>query len=392
MWPFFVVFMFTFAEIEAEDSAEANVARMVQLVEHQEDQLRQVLNPLEQSQFNIESKDLKLMERIGAGGCGWIHQATLGENTIVAAKEIMSTTIDPDDIVDFEHEARMLTQMNHPHVLRVFGFCTKTAEESKDHQEHKYIVTEFAPNGSLEDAIEGAVKIAQIIQQSNSGAIRMPFTKLQSLEWAVQIAAGMAFLHGRGFVHRDMKPQNVLLNKSNDALVADLGTVRKVPTADNKEVSPWDGIGVEVKTDEAKSKKLKEFVQQFRSNKPQQERYDPTMTKSNGTVLFMAPEQYTVEYSYPVDVWAYGVTLVRLFTLKWPYEEENVVRLVLGVAKGELRPIEVEEEDVPDMEVLVVIKECLNFDPKQRPSFKTIERKLSAALKRCRKSGGVSSP
>ena len=50
----------------------------------------------------------------------------------MAAKEIMSTTIDPDDILEFEHEARMLTQLNHPQVLRVFGFCTKTAEESKD--------------------------------------------------------------------------------------------------------------------------------------------------------------------------------------------------------------------------------------------------------------------
>ena len=86
----------------------------------------------------------------------------------------------------------------------------------------------MAPNGSLENAIEAAEAIQKIIQNSKSGAVKMPFTKLDALEWAIQIASGMAFLHGRGFVHRDIKPQNILLNKSNDALVADLGTVRQL--------------------------------------------------------------------------------------------------------------------------------------------------------------------
>ena len=93
----------------------------------------------------------------------------------------------------------MLTQMNHPCVLRVLGFCTKPAEENEDGQEHKYIVTEFAPNGSLENVIDGAEKIAKIIQDTGSGAIPMPFTKLQALEWALQISSGMAFLKEENF-------------------------------------------------------------------------------------------------------------------------------------------------------------------------------------------------
>ena len=97
--------------------------------------LESATNPLEQDQFVIHPDDLNLGPRIGAGGCGFIYKATLGANTVVAAKEIITAMMDPKDLKEFEHEARMLTQMNHPHVLRVLGFCTLLAENSTDDME-----------------------------------------------------------------------------------------------------------------------------------------------------------------------------------------------------------------------------------------------------------------
>ena len=206
--------------------------------------LESATNPLEQDQFTILPEDLNLGPRIGAGGCGLIYKATLGANTVVAAKEIITAMMNPKDLKEFIHEARMLTQMNHPQVLRVLGFCTVLAEDSMDDMEHKYIVTEFAPNGTLENAIEDAIAVAKIIKETNSKVIKMPFTKIQALEWALQIASGMTFCHRRGFIHRDLKPQNILLNKSNDALVADLGTVRNTGSGKNPDGTSPAGMTI----------------------------------------------------------------------------------------------------------------------------------------------------
>ena len=366
-----------------------------QLQLEQEVKLQHVLNPLEQSQFLIDSNELHLTELIAQGGNGLVYQATLGENTTVAAKEIINATIDPEDIFDFEHEARMLTQLNHPHVLRVFGFCTKTAKESKDNLEHKYIVTEFAPNGSLEHVILAAEKISKIIDETKSRAVKMPFSKMQALEWAVQIASGTAFLHRKGFVHRDIKPQNVLLNKSNDALVADLGTVRRPPSG----LYPDDDAKV-TQRKTMSSEELEKHMQDW--NEEEHKLYLETcqnddknrgslqgMTFMRGTALFMAPEQFQSEdYSYPVDVWAYGVTLVRLFTLKWPYPIDRngpLQPLVVGIARGELVPRVVQLHEVPHQEVKKVIHDCLQFEAQVRPTFSEIEKRLTAALQSCKR-------
>ena len=100
---------------------------------------------------------------------------------------------------------------------------------------------------------------------------------------------------------------------------------------------------------------------------------------------YMAPEQsWSEEYSFPVDVWSYGCTLVRLFTLRDIYPSGYGIReLLYGVAHNELRPIEVQIEDVPHSDVLDVIHDCLQFQGNRRPSFKDIERRLKNALDKC---------
>ena len=185
---------------------------------------------------------------------------------------------------------------------------------------------------------------------------------------------------------RDMKPQNVLLNKSKDALVADLGTVRLAATKDRVNV-----IGEEQRQF-LLNEKLKLFERcsdpetgGANVNQTHKSINATGVTAALGTPAYMAPEQtWSEEYSFPVDVWSYGCTLVRLFTLRDIYASGYGIReLMYAVAHNELRPIEVQIEDVPHSDVLDVINDCLQFQGNKRPSFKDIEQRLKNALDKC---------
>jgi len=101
-------------------------------------------------------------------------------------------------------------------------------------------------------------------------------------------------------------------------------------------------------------------------------------------INLQAPEQFNNEYSYQIDVWAFGVTMCRLFSLKWPYPTTiGVNELIRKVGAGLLRPDPLSVEDVPEPDVLNVMNQCLLFDPLKRPTFLEIVERLGVSLKNC---------
>ena len=110
-----------------------------------------------------------------------------------------------------------------------------------------------------------------------------------------------------------------------------------------------------------------------------------TLFYFNGCIVAgQAPEQFHQEYSYQIDVWAFGVTLCRLFSLKWPYPSDiGLNDLIFAVGTGALRPNFLEEDDVPDPDVLNVVNQCLLFDPLKRPTFVEIVKRLGVSLDNC---------
>ena len=103
------------------------------------------------------------------------------------------------------------------------------------------------------------------------------------------------------------------------------------------------------------------------------------------TTLSLFSSSFLVYFS-SVDVYAYGLMMIRLFTLKLPYPIEvcTMKQLMDGGRAGILVPTQIKEEDVPDASVFHIINACLEKAPSERPTFKIIEETLSNALKRCR--------
>lgn len=138
---------------------------------------------------------------LGAGGMGSVHRALeLATGRIVAIKRMKNA--DPSAIKRFQREASAIARLNHPHVLNLM-------QAARD-EDGDYLVLECAPNGSLADRLKKDGKLPPE----------------EVLTIARKIGAALSYAHGKGCIHRDVKPHNILLSESNEPKLADFGLAR----------------------------------------------------------------------------------------------------------------------------------------------------------------------
>jgi Tol biopolymer transport system component len=162
----------------------------------------------------------RIVAAIGAGGMGEVyraHDTRLGRD--VAVKVLSrNLTHDPDSLRRFEQEARAAGMLNHPNILAIYDIGTEG--------DQRYIVSEL---------LEGESLRARIRQQ---GAL--PARK--AIDYAGQLARGLAAAHERGIVHRDLKPENVFLTRDGLVKILDFGLVKlmapRVPGGPSDEHAP----------------------------------------------------------------------------------------------------------------------------------------------------------
>ncbi len=150
----------------------------------------------------------RIARLIGKGGMGAVYRAwDLTLNVPVAVKEMVPQPgIDPHTLAQlraqFHHEARALAGLSHPHLPRVtdffeWGGCS-------------YLVMDFIEGENLEQ---------RVLRQG-------PLPSVQVGQWGIQLLDALALCHARGILHRDIKPQNVIITAGERAVLVDFGLVK----------------------------------------------------------------------------------------------------------------------------------------------------------------------
>ena len=153
----------------------------------------------------------EILEAIGEGGMGtaWLAEDRDLQRRVVVKAPKQAVLLDPQFRVRFEREVKNLLGLDHPHVTRVLD-ADVTAETP-------FLVLPWLSGGSLEDRL------------SKAGS---PMSAEDVLAWLPDVSRALDFIHKRGFVHRDVKPGNVMFDGAGIAFLGDFGIARAVEGGD----------------------------------------------------------------------------------------------------------------------------------------------------------------
>ena len=235
---------------------------------------------------------------------------------------ILSTDIeDPNFRKAFKRQVKILASLNHPCVLSLHGFVPyqKRGDEAA-------IITEYMEGGSLQE----------VIKKEANRAPPPGWDYTHKLIALYGTAVGMYVLRSNNIIHRDLRPDNILLNENFEPKVAGFH--------------------------------LSKFV-----------KGDPMhQSIQGGTPIFMAPEiTEGTSYDYSVDVYAYGMLVYCTLTGLTPFSDcrGNPMHIALQVCSGKRPPI----PDYISESWRTLIEACWNHTPSKRPSFAQIVSELSSA-------------
>src|SRR5437764_1126554 len=169
----------------------------------------------------------RLESRIGAGGMSTVYRATDQTLQRPVAIKLMNREVasESEQLERFRREARAVAQLSHPHIVGVMDYGQDGGRP--------YIVFEFVEGETLKGRIRrlGRLPIAEAVA------------------YAIEIARALGAAHARHIVHRDVKPQNVLLDEEGRAKVTDFGIARTLDeeglTADGRVLGTTDYVSPE---------------------------------------------------------------------------------------------------------------------------------------------------
>jgi serine/threonine-protein kinase len=169
----------------------------------------------------------RLEARIGAGGMSTVYRATDETLQRQVAIKLLNREVasDSDQLERFRREARAVAQLSHPHIVGVI--------DAGEDENRPYIVFEYVEGETLKERIRRV------------GRLPIP----EAVAYAIEIARALGCAHSRHIVHRDVKPQNVLIDEEGSAKVTDFGIARTLDeeglTADGRVLGTTDYVSPE---------------------------------------------------------------------------------------------------------------------------------------------------
>jgi len=279
----------------------------------------------------------EIKSQIGAGGMGEVYRARDARLNRDVALKILPESFarDADRLRRFEQESKAVAALNHPNIVAIY--------DVGEYNGSPYLVSELLEGESLRGVIN-----------------RGPIPPRKVVEYAAQVANGLAAAHAKGVVHRDLKPENLFVCRDGRVKILDFG-LAKLATKGDPEL-------------------------------------EATMTSSHtaagvvmGTASYMSPEQVRGEaVDARTDMFAFGAVLYEMLSGKRAFQRDTPPETMTAILR----------DDVPDMAELQpppppaldrIVRRCLEKSPEQRfQSAKDLAFGLEA-LSQLSGSGGVTS-
>ena len=254
----------------------------------------------------------EIQAAIGAGGMGEVYRARDTRLAREVAIKVLPETFarDPERLRRFEHEARLVSTVNHPNIVAVHDVG---AQDS-----FHYLVSELLEGETLR-------------QKMANGAM----SQRRVTEYATEIARGLAAAHEKGVVHRDLKPDNIFVTKDNRVKILDFGLAKQnvMEAAASSHTATMTG---------------------------------PSHTEPGvvmGTAGYMSPEQVRGEVvDHRSDIFSFGAILYEMISGKRAFKGDTGIETMNAILKED--PPELSESGLNVMPALErIVHHCLEKEP-----------------------------
>ena len=244
----------------------------------------------------------KILEKLGEGGMGEVYLAEDTELDRKIALKFLPPQYDEDAEIKtrFKREAKAAAALNHPNIITIY--------EVGEFEGKTYIAMEYVEGESLKECLS-----------------RQELSLEKSIEIAIEVCKGLSEAHQAGIVHRDIKPDNILINSKEQVKIADFGL--------------------------AKVKGVSRLT-----------KAESTL----GTVSYMSPEQTRGEdVDQRSDIFSFGAVLYEMITARLPFEGDYEAAITYSILHEEPEPVERFKANVPNG-LQTIIDKTLAKTPDER--------------------------